>query len=196
MKHHIIYIPGINDHHSYGQNTVINLFWVFGFVPHYFPLGWNKKENFEVKLVRLLAKIEELQKDGGIVSLIGVSAGASAALNAYAKSPEIAGVVCISGKINHPETVWPQTHKANPDFKKSMDGVKNSLDNLNEVELSRIMSIHPLKDSVVPIEDTIIDGAVEKTVPGWGHVSGIFFGVVFGALAIAQFLRAATPKNS
>jgi pimeloyl-ACP methyl ester carboxylesterase len=192
VPHHIIYIPGIGDHKTYGQNIGIQIWRIFGFAPHYFALGWATKDGFEAKLNRLLAEVDSLAQDGNKVSLVGVSAGASAVLAAYAKRPGLSRIVCICGKIQNPQTVKPATYLNNPDFKESMSRVDSSLKQLKQQGLLKnIMSIHPLRDKTVPLADTKIAGGVEKTVPGWSHSTGILVGVIIGAPIIARFLHAA-----
>jgi len=192
MAHHVIYVPGLGDHRTYGQDMAIQLWRLFGLVPHYFPLGWATRDGFDVKLGWLLERIDSLRRQGHTVSLVGVSAGASAALAAYAARPQLVGVVCICGKIQRPERVQPITYQNNPDFEESMQRVATNLRKLQQRgQLENIMSIHPLRDRTVALEDTKIVGTTEKTIPAWSHASGIFVGVLFGAPIIAKFLHSA-----
>lgn len=188
MSKHVVYIPGIGDHRRYGQKIVIQLWRFFGLTPHYFPLGWNIAEGFNVKQKRLLDLVEKLHSSKDSVSLVGISAGASAAVNTFAKSDAVSSVVCICGKINNPQTIGPNVLIPNPDFGESVNAVAASLASLGS-RTKNIMSIHPWKDQTVPVPDTIIKGAKEKTLPGWSHISGIFFGVILGSRAISKFIR-------
>lgn len=190
MAHYAIYVPGLSDHRTYGQNIVIQLWRLFGIRPRYLALGWNKKEGFETKLARLLHETTKLRSAGHSVSLVGVSAGASAVINAYVKSDAVSSVVCICGKVNNPLTVKKSTFAENPDFKESLEQLQNSLAVLSPEMRKKIMSIHPRRDQTVPIADTIIDGAKEKTTLGRNHVIGIFFGIILGARSIAHFILA------
>lgn len=162
---------------------------IFGIKVHFFPLGWADKEPFALKLQRLLDKIDFLQKDCQSVSLIGVSAGGGAVINAYARRKNLTSVICIVGKINNPQTIGNFTYRTNPAFKESAFMVKESLEKLGDDERRRIMSIHPLKDLTVPIPDTMIDGAKIRKVWAPGHVSAIFVSLVFGGRMIARFIR-------
>lgn len=194
MKHHILYIPGLGDKHSYGQDIAINRWRRFGFTPHYFPLGWSYQEGFDTKLARVIIEIDSLTQHGDYVSLVGASAGASAVLNAYARHRGVTGVAYICGKINSPEAVSPEIFAHNPDFKESLDQLKGSLARLDAKEVGKILNIHPVRDQTVAIKDTKIAGTAEKVVPGWDHASGIFFGIISGAPAMAKFLHDA-EKN-
>ena len=189
MKHHIIYVPGIGDHRSYGQKIAINLWRFFGFTPHYFPLTWNREDGLETKIQRLVEKIDSLRAEGDFVSLVGISAGASAVLNAYAQRMDIMGVVYICGKINHTETIWEEVLRINPDFARSLKQLPRSLQVLGPKHKKRLLNLHPRKDLAVPPEDTFIAGATEVIVPGWSHMTGIFFGVIYGAPIISKFLK-------
>lgn len=189
MKHHVIYLPGLGDSKTHGQDDAIKRWEKYGLETHFFPLGWADKESFEPKFKRLLSKIDELLKTGDKVSLVGVSAGASAALNAYALRSSLSSVVLICGKVNDPQSIGESVYLENPAFKQSVFAVKDSLAQLNPAQIKRIMSIHPLRDQSVPVPDTIIKGALEKTVPVIGHIFGIFFTIVFKGKLIAKFIK-------
>ena len=57
MKNHIIYLPGIGDHHSYGQDHAVKLWRPLGLHADYLPLGMQNHEGFAHKVARLTAKI-------------------------------------------------------------------------------------------------------------------------------------------
>ena len=189
MAHHAIYVPGLGDHRSFGQDYAIQIWRLYGIIPHYLPLEWRQVTGIETKLDRLMNEVKKIKSAGHSVSLVGVSAGASAVLNAYATSDLIDHVVCISGKINNPHTVGERTFKVNPDFRESLNALTNSLKSLNPEQRKKIMSIHCWRDQTVPIADTRISGVIEKTLPGWSHSTGIFFGVIFGAYSISRFIK-------
>ena len=189
MSKHVIFVPGLGDHRSYGQNIAIQLWRLFGLKPHYLALGWGIKQGYAAKQDRLLELVDSLYDAGNTVALVGVSAGASATLNAYASSNKISKLICICGKINNPQTVHLKTFEDNPDFEKSVNLVSQSLATLSPSQIASIMSIHPWRDQTVPIADTIIIGAKERTFPGWSHVSGIFFGIILGSVSISRFIN-------
>lgn len=189
MSHHVIYVPGFGDSKSSGQKTVIQIWRLFGLHPHYLALGWSRQEGFGLKLDRLQQLIDELSGQGHTVSLVGVSAGASAVLNAYKSRKNIHKVVCISGKINRPEQINQNYFIKNPDFKEAVFGIKAILQSLSPAELKKIMSTHPRYDQIVPIDDTKIPGSVEKALPGRSHATGIFIALTVGAPAITGFIK-------
>lgn len=194
VQHHAIYIPGLGDSRSYSQDNAIKKWAKRGVVGHYFPVGWADKEDWAPKLARLLTKIDKLSAHGHIVSLVGASAGASAVLNAYAHRPAVNAVVCIAGKINNPQSISKRIYQINPAFKQSVYGVFGSLSGLNNTQKTKIMSIHPLFDGTVPVKDTLIDGAVEKSIPVIGHRLGIFYTITLGSSTITNFIKSQSVK--
>lgn len=186
----VIYLPGLGDWRSHGQEAVLKLWRAYGLTVHYHKLGWGDKESFEPKKQRILDKIDSLTKDGGQIALIGTSAGASASINAFAeRRDKVSSVVCLCGKLKNPDTVSEGRYERNPAFKDSMKQLPNSLARLSLADRSRIMSVHPLHDGTVPIQDTIVKGIVEEKIPTIGHSFSIGFSLTFGSASIADFIR-------
>lgn len=190
MEHHVIYIPGIGDHRSYGQDIAIKYWRLFGLHAHYLPLIWRNTEGFDDKVGRLIEKIDALSLKGYKVSLSGTSAGASAVLAAYTLRPDINGVVTIAGKIHRPETIGEKTRAVNPDFYEGAERIQTNLNLLAERgDLQNILCLYANSDKTVPPDDAVITGSSSKAFPGWDHGSGIFFSVILGAPTIAGFLK-------
>jgi pimeloyl-ACP methyl ester carboxylesterase len=166
----IIYIPGLGDKTAYGQQLITHTWRLYGVRARCERMLWAKDVQFAPKLQRLLDRIDELHQQGKEVALVGSSAGASAALVAFAQRQDvIKGVVCLCGKINNPDTIGPAVYAENPAFQLSMREVQKALPLLNDEARQRIMSIHPKQDNTVPIADTIIPGAIEAIIPTAGH---------------------------
>ena len=190
MIHHVIYVPGLGDHRTRAQRLAPKYWQVFGIKGHVYVMNWRDKEAFAPKLARLLAMIDKLAEGGNKVSLVGTSAGSSAVLVAYAaRLDKVSGVVCICGKINHPETIHPGRFVENPAFKESLAELQRILPKLGPKARKRVMSIHPLADESVPPADTIIPGACEKLVPTAGHAFSIAVTLVFCAYSMMCFLK-------
>lgn len=193
----VIYLPGLGDENDYGRLPRLLKAWkIYGLNVHYHHLGWADKEPFQPKLQRILDKIDSLTSDGGRVALIGTSAGASAALSAFSeRSDKVSSVVCICGKIQNPKTVSEDRYAINPAFKDSLYQLPNSLEKLSKKDRSNILSIHPLYDSIVPVPDTMIEGAKAKTIPTVGHTFSIGFALIFGSIGISNFIKEKAPSN-
>ncbi len=190
MQHHVIFIPGLGDHRSYGQDFTINYWRIFGLHAHYLALGWRNKEGFDTKLKKLTDLIDSFTAQGNKVSLCGASAGASAVLAAYAVRPNVNGVITIAGKINNPETIGQSARDGNPDFFEGAQLIGKNLEILSKLDaLKNILCIYAKKDTIVPPGDAVIAGSNKYAVPGWNHPSGIFLGIVLGAPKIAHFVK-------
>lgn len=188
--HAIIYIPGLGDAKLQGQGFIMNVWRAYGVNTIVHPMRWAEDAPFEPKFKALLQLIDDLHSEGKTVSLIGVSAGASAALNAFAsRSDVLHRVVCICGKINNLKAINESYFIKNPTFKGSVDRLEKSLSQLGTDDRSRIQSIHPLFDDVVPIKDTKIKGAYEKTIPSVGHLVSIGYALTIGSFGIIKFIK-------
>ncbi len=190
MPQHVIYLPGLGDHHSRLQEAAVGLWRVYGVIPHFHRIGWADNESFEGKLVSILNEVDKYAEDGE-VSLVGTSAGASAALNAFARRQgSVKRVVTICGKIQNLETIDEKRFKRNPAFRGSVELLPESLKQLNQEDLSNILNIYPLWDGIVPIKDAIIEGAHSLRMLVPGHVFSIGYTISFGAHSIAKFIKA------
>lgn len=191
--HYAIYVPGLGDHKSQGQELVTRLWRVFGVRGAYQPMRWSDKGAFKPKFQKLLDRIDQLERGGNKVSLVGTSAGASVVVAAYAeRKDKVSGAVCICGKINRPESVNPKYFVVNPAFKDSLAAAQQALQQLSTKDRRRILSLHPLWDELVPVADTIIPGTKERVIPSVGHGLSIFCALTFGAYGIMRFLKRLT----
>lgn len=189
---HVIYVTGLGDTRKYGQRLAVLLLWrLYGFAPHFFESGWgNKAESFEDKLSRLLTLIDELTRKHQTVSIVGVSAGASLALHAYAvRTDKVHKVVCISGKIHHPEKMHSRIMEHNPAFKDSMYALPRSLSELSLADRRRIRSVYSDGDRTVPMEDSMIKDAEMELVGHKSHAPTIAYEISLGAWRNLRFLR-------
>jgi pimeloyl-ACP methyl ester carboxylesterase len=189
--HDIIYVPGLGDRSYKGQQLLISTWRLWGIRPVMVRMIWDEGEEFAPKLQKLLDKIDELHDKGHVVSLVGASAGAGAAINAYAgRKDKVSGVVTICGKINRPEGIGPSYRKRSPAFVDSAYRVQASLDMLDfENDRSRIQSRYAIFDPVVPTRDSEVVGGNNKTVPSIGHSITIATQLIFGAPFFIRFLK-------
>jgi hypothetical protein len=190
MKHVVLYIPGIGDSLTTARRLLTLCWYAYGVKPVVHEMNWSDKQPFDIKLKSLLARIDGLVASGHVVSLVGESAGASAAIDAYAlRQDVIHRVACICGKLKNPQTIRPQVFQANPAFAESMAALPGSLSGLSRGRLRRIRSIRPLNDASVPVADTIIPGAESFTIPVNGHGPGIVFGDTVFSYKLVPFLK-------
>lgn len=190
-EHHAIYIPGIGDHKPYYQPQIIKYWKRLGVSAHYHPVTWRSQdENFETKLKKLVELIDELHSQGHNVSLVGVSAGASAAFNAYmARKDKIARVVYVCGKLQRPETIGSKYYAKNPSFKESLALEQQQLKDLSPTDTKKMLSLKPLYDQTVPVRDTEISGVRNWTMLSAWHVPSIFMGISAYGPIICSFIK-------
>jgi pimeloyl-ACP methyl ester carboxylesterase len=185
-----IYIPGLGDKTAYGQELIIQTWLIYGVKGHCERMLWADGRPFAPKLQRLLDRIDALHQEGKQVALVASSAGATAALAAFAQRQDVVkGVVCICGKINDTTNVSPATFAENVSFRQSLYQLQDILPTLSIDARKKIMSIHPITDNVVPIENTIISGAEEVIIPTHGHSKSIAYGLIIAAHRWTAFLR-------
>jgi pimeloyl-ACP methyl ester carboxylesterase len=154
-------------------------------------MPWMDEESFAPKLDSLVRIIDKLHEQGQIVSLVGASAGAGAAINAFAARPDkINGVVCIAGKVNNPDSIGGGYRRRSPSFIESALKVQFSLDALDDADArKRIMSRYGFLDPVIPREDSIVLGGMNKTVPTIGHSTTIVEQLLVGAPNYLRWLK-------
>lgn len=181
-KLHLIYVPGLGDSRIAGQQKAVATWGLWGVTSELCQMNWADNEPWQLKLERLLARIDAAVAHDRPVALVGVSAGASAVINAYAlRQDVIVGCVLIAGKANRPEAVGARYRKSDPAFVTSIYDAQASLERLNAAHRRRILSLYALLDEIVPKVDSQITGAVNRRVPTIGHFFTIASQLTLGA---------------
>lgn len=189
-KYHIIYLPGIGDHKPYYQPQILKFWKIFGVMPHYHPVIWRGDEMFDLKLKRVIKLIDELYSTGNSVALVGVSAGATAAFNAYMQRPEkVSKVIYICGKLRRPETVGQYYHRTNPAFIESLKLVQPQIRKLTLNDSSKMLSLRPFYDQTVSIADMVLPGVKNLRMLSRYHVPSILIGIILYAPVICRFVK-------
>ena len=196
LKHHIIYVPGIGDNRAMGQDYGIYSWRLWGVRGHYHPVGWADGEAFAPKLERLLGEIDDYLAAGDTVSLLGFSAGASVVLNAFAeRRTQLAAVVCISGKINHPKSAHNYFGR-NPAFGESLQLLQTSLVTFSAADKAKLLTLNPIKDDVVSYQDAVITGVKQWRIAAVSHVMAIAVSLTFCAPFIVLHIRQTARKRT
>lgn len=165
----MIYISGFGDRYDTVRRRLLARWRYEGVTVELLPMKWGSDESFDKKLSRINQAIDRVR--GRRIVLIGESASGSMAIHVYAKRLEdIAKVVTLCGKNNHPENVQPRYFAKYPAFKACMARLNDSMRNLNESARRRIVSMHPLYDPVVTVADTRVSGCREVTLWSVGHL--------------------------
>ncbi|MDB5184570.1 MAG: hypothetical protein JWN38_378 [Candidatus Saccharibacteria bacterium] len=190
MKLAVIYIPGLGDRRTTGQLKAVQLWRIYGVRPELFVVRWFDSEPWPAKLQRLLKRIDELVVRGFAIGLVASSAGAAAALNAYAaRKKVISGVVLIAGKVNRPQAIGSGYSGPNPSFLTAAYDSQAALASLTPADRSRILTRSGMRDMVVPKHDSHIPGAKNRIVPSFGHLATIASQMVLGAPTFIHFIK-------
>ena len=190
-KHSVIYIPGLGDGNPRGQLALVRTWKWYGVEPHFFQMNWADGEPFAPKFERLLLLIDGQHAKGNKVSLVAASAGAGAAINAFAaRKAVVSGVVLIAGWVNFPEDIGQGYRRKNLAFVESAYKVQSSLDTLDfKADRARIQARHAMFDPVVPQKYSEVIGGHNVTVPSIGHATTIATQLSLGAPAWLRFLK-------
>lgn len=190
-KHHIIYVPGLGDARPLLQDKGIQLWRKHGVSVSYLALGWARQDDgFDNKLARLRDEVGHYQRKGFTVSLVGVSAGASAVLNYYQNDRSINKVILACGVAHNNGHVSQLLLRRNPDFDSSLRRVDESVAKLQSYGLAKnILSIYSDGDRYVKSEDSMIEGAHHKEITAWSHPSVIALTILVHGRTITEFVR-------
>lgn len=188
MPIHIIYIPGFGDSYDILRRAFLWCWRFYGISVELVPIKWGNREGYETKTALVSAAIERA-KERRIV-LIGESAGGSLVLNTYASRPDdFYKVLTICGKNAKPEHVAPHFYRRNPAFKTSMHLLNASVEKLTAAQRHAFISIHPLVDHVVPVDETIIPGCQKQRVWLFGHLPTVAIMLTVGSWYIMRLIR-------
>lgn len=197
---HFIYIPGLGDRLGWLRRLQWHLMrsWrVYGARVELFPVRWSGEQLFAERLDELLARIDELAEEGRSVSLIGSSAGASAAINAFSRRPNaITSVVCICGALQNTKTLPESVQRLNPRFAESADLLPGSVTALGSDAKAHIRTYRPLIDSVVLPRNAMLPGARNRRVMTLGHLFTIGYCLNTKGYWIARFARHSASHSS
>lgn len=192
VRHHLIFVPGLGDDNPL-LHWEIKRFESDGFAVHIHPAPWrNQEENIQIKLKRLIALIDKLSRDGDLVSLVGISAGASLVLNAYIqRKNKISGVVNLFGRLKSGNYFPSLTFAArgNPAFSESVLTFEKSEQKLTISDRKKVLTIRATFDETVPLSTAPLAGAKNIQVPLIVHTLSIFLGILIYRKAISKFLK-------
>jgi hypothetical protein len=202
MKHKVVIVLGLSDKIGITLWLIIHLFWrkvhweIYRFGWRGLASQWAARNN------ALQEHVNSLIKLGFPVSLIGLSAGASAAVNAFIGCEQVSNVVVVCGRLFKCEGVYPTLSWASrnyPIFGESVIGcgaVVNRLVLNNTGMLARVLTIRPWWDEKVPVSTVLIQGATNMVMPTIGHGFSIRWAMLFYRKAILRFIYGAKERCS
>ena len=191
MTHQILYIPGFGGERDANiQIKALKKWQKLDVEVHFMPIDWADGEPFESKLERTIKQIEELYGRYGKISLVGVSAGASLAINAYVEMRDaVSGVVFICGKLRNPEGVNERYFAGHPAFRKSVFAGGANVENLTKQDKAKMLTLRSLFDGLIPAHDSRIPGVKKKFIPMVTHAPTIFLAITIYKRIAVNFLK-------
>jgi len=194
-SHKVVIIPGLGDR---GKMT----FWItrhwqrHGLKPFIFLMDWYKPQDLQAKLTGLTRLIDDCAKDGDKISLVGCSAGASAALNAFCERKNIVHkVVSVCGRLRAGNQngfrSFESRSRSSAAFTESVKLFESRESAISKQDKKRIMAISALfGDELVPADTSFIHGANNITIPTIEHSLSILMALTIFSKTIIEFLAA------
>ena len=182
MTKHLIIIPGVGDDHPVYHKGA-RVFALFGFAPQIYVFGWDSADpgSYEQRMQALTAMIQNLK---GKVYVLGVSAGGSAAVNCFAQLPrKITKVVTLCSPLSAFST------PINPLLAVSISHTEQHLSDMAAETKQRLLSLHALFDTVVPVRLSKPVGVRSRVLPAILHPVTIFLGLTLFAGVTSRFFK-------
>ena len=169
--HSVILIPGLGDDSKVSElamKSATHHWKDFGLHVVVHAVFWRNNEAFEPKLLRVLALIDDLAS-AGTVSLVGVSAGASMAFNAFhERKNSVHRAVNVCGRLRtgkHRLRSLERMAATSIAFKQSVHAFERNEGTLRADERSRLMTIRPFfGDELVPHDTAYLAGAQNRWI--------------------------------
>ncbi len=194
-EHSAIIIPGLGDEVRMLQRAT-NHWRNNGLEPIMYSMGWHDSENeFQPKLERLVHLIDQLVGKGDTVSLVGTSAGGSAALNAFIERREVVHrIINVCGRLRtgpeHGLRSFQAKTASSPAFAQSVKLSEAREKDLTDTDRQKIMTVRAMfGDELVPAETTILHGAYNTMVPTPEHMLSIGAALTVFSKPLILFLK-------
>ena len=178
----VVIIPGIGDHTpSYDVFA-----WVWrrlGYETHIIPFGWTRYYADIATHTRDFMHKHKLDAVAGKddVYLIGVSAGGTAAVHAFANRQSVRKVITVSSPFEDADNL---EHRLLVD---SIIAVRRDLEQLDAAEKANILSVYGIFDRIVPTYMSRPEGVRTKRIFAFGHAPIIFMALTFHGLRLKRF---------
>ena len=189
-KHTVIIVTGL-DSPAWQMWPIVAWWKTVGMNVIVFDPKWKNRKGFEEKLKKLLNLIDE-ETSHSKVSLVGISAGGSAVINAYLKRVDkvhCVVTVCSQLKLSHHHK--NSTLKKSKSFKESVVKLEKNTKKLTVFEKTKILNIRSLLiDELVPKDTSFLNGTEKVEIPTEAHVLTIVSALTVFSFKIIRFIRA------
>lgn len=172
----VIYVPGLRDEYDILRRFGLWLwrFQVQSVRTAFVPMRWsNADDTYDEKVARVARAISNASSLDRIV-LMGESAGGGMVIANWLDDSRVETIVTVCGKNRGKDSVGETTYRKNPAFRIAMTDVEKTVATSTDAARARILTIYSPKDTVVPLEDTLIPGARMMSLPTSGHGRTIF----------------------
>jgi len=194
-KHSIILVPGLDDGpDTWLMRLILRLWRSDGIKVDLCRVQWKDGVSYPSKLEKLLRLIDDLTKTGYTVSLVGISAGGSAAINAlFAHPDKVHKVINICGRLKDGGYLGfrslERQSRSSLAFRESVLLSEQNLIKANRTHLKKIMSIRArFGDELVPSDTSVVTGGYNVSVPVAEHGLTIAIALTLWRHTIMQFL--------
>lgn len=195
-EHKVIVIPGLGDQRTKPLELAVGHWRLQGLESIVHAVGWHDGEDsFEPKLQRLTEMIDRFSQEGDKVSLVGTSAGGSAALNAFIERRDVVHrIINVCGRLRvGPEAgfrSFEAKSKSSQSFAESVKLCEVKQETLSDQDKKKIMTVRAMfGDELVPPETTIVEGAYNTKVPTPEHMFSIGMSLTLFSRPIIVFLK-------
>jgi pimeloyl-ACP methyl ester carboxylesterase len=189
----VIIIPGLGNRVGLHQRAVKG--WrKHGLITNIFPARWIEEEiGFREKFDRLVKMVDRWHDKYGDITIIGNSAGSSLGLNLLGACPDkISHLIINCGRIRQGDWPWLTFKKAcinSPSFYQSVVKAEELEKSLTQSNRSKILTLRPRFDEVVPFWTVPITGAKNEIIPTIGHAWTIALNMTINRGCIFNFIR-------
>lgn len=173
-----------------------------GISVRHMPVDWYAKEPFPDLLERMSELVQAELAEYGRVTLCGVSAGGSLAVDVYSRLHSAdASVIVLCGPLRLATLAWwdsrtlrriafrDESHASQSFFDSVWYCSTVAIPALTDEDKRRIVTVQQWADDVVPRPTMGIPGVRVVRVPGVGHTFGIAVGVLCLPAIIKAFQR-------
>lgn len=186
---HIIYISGFGSSYDGIRRFLLKFWSLYGVSTQLIETKWSDGQSYDAKLKKVNDAID-YNSDKKIV-LIGESAGASLAINAYIKRPkDLYRVMSLCGKNFGANSVSERFFSKNPAFKESIHTSDITIKRMSDIERKNFTSVYPLKDFLIPVRETILPGSRVVRIWSIGHLTSILL-----SLSVYSFILVREAKR-
>lgn len=196
MSQHIaLIVPGLGDVDD--MVYYATRFWRrSGLEPIVHRIGWYEQGvDFSSKLQEIIRRIDHLYAAGNTVSLIGLSAGASAVLNAYLqRKASVKNVVAVCGRLRKGEKGqiygFYKSTETSMQYRQSVLLFEDNESGLCKCDRRNIMTVHArFGDSHAPLNTAILEYALNRVLPTGGHTVSIALALTVLAKPLLDFIH-------